>query len=458
MRVNKKNLLRLSLAAALIYIIFPNTAAQAQLDPRCFSQAECIEARQGLGITDKREAREGWYNKSDSKAICGTNPFEPEEELGFCLPSTKTITQIGFGGQRQFNNIGEFIQLIYRYGIIIGGILATIIIIVSGIRWTMSGGNAERVKAAQKMIGGAIMGIIILSISFTLLNILNPATVNLRLPQVWLIKQQDVSPFYCSDVDKNTALAQIPAADIDKNLSTENLRKSVENAFKAADEADKQGDKTNGTQTSETAPCGKKYYLGDTGASCLGAICPNEKEICIQDLRNSENITYKCEVGNIVGFVKNSSVSRELSQLITEDWEYPWVDEGETELWGLCNDGERFEFAVDDTTTNNDTAGTQQFVIELEVADPVGYISRSDNCGNINAFKGFYLRVEMNESYDSVDEDHFIGRNGIDFGDSRRFLERQPSIKNTELYSLEELLSPTGIHITIDAASIKDYD
>jgi hypothetical protein len=69
----------------------------------------------------------------------------------------------GPSGTIDQNSIGRYISAIYRYGIGIVGILATVIMMVGGIIWITAGGSSEKIGSAKAWIGGALTGLIRIS-------------------------------------------------------------------------------------------------------------------------------------------------------------------------------------------------------------------------------------------------------------------------------------------------------
>lgn len=291
--------MRVILFTIIIIASLLPSVARAQLDPRCWTREDCIGARAGFNLGADQRPEDGFYSAAQHSeaAICGEQDAQGQE-LGFCLPATKTVTEISFGGKREFANIGEFIQLAYRYAIIIAGILATVVIMLAGIRWTASGGNAERIKSAQKMIGGAIAGLLIALLSYTILNVLNPATVNLRLPQVWLIRTQDRPARYCDQLPANESLAKITPKGA-----------AITPAQRAALKFD---------QTRNTAECGYNFALSNNNQTCLGLSClpPGQRvaaglnqpsgKICAPTLVN-KNFVYNCAPGILAGTISGQA-------------------------------------------------------------------------------------------------------------------------------------------------------
>ena len=83
--------------------------------------------------------------------------------------------------------IGNYIKAIYNYALIIVGILAAIVLIIGGIIWLTSAGNSERVTQAKSWIAGALTGLILMFLSYTILKTINPQLVSLRVPGIQTI-------------------------------------------------------------------------------------------------------------------------------------------------------------------------------------------------------------------------------------------------------------------------------
>lgn len=175
-------------------IILSPQIVYAQLDPRCWTKEMCIQARKDndkIKSMSAEEILDGFVQTQETAKICGTQDAKGKT-LGFCLPASQTIAKIAFGGKEKFLHLGDFIQTLYRYSIITAGILAVIMLIVAGFIWTTSGGNAERIGSARKKIGGALIGLFLVVLSYSILDLLNPAMVNLRLPQIWMVRTDEL--------------------------------------------------------------------------------------------------------------------------------------------------------------------------------------------------------------------------------------------------------------------------
>lgn len=76
--------------------------------------------------------------------------------------------------------IAVYIKALYNYLLYVGGILAVIALMVGGVLWLVSAGNASRISEAKSWISGSIIGIVILLLSYTLLYQINPELTRLR--------------------------------------------------------------------------------------------------------------------------------------------------------------------------------------------------------------------------------------------------------------------------------------
>lgn len=67
-----------------------------------------------------------------------------------------------------------YINLLYRWGAGMVGIIAVTVIIVSGIQISASGGDSEAIGSAKKRILQSIVGIVVLFLSSLILYTINP--------------------------------------------------------------------------------------------------------------------------------------------------------------------------------------------------------------------------------------------------------------------------------------------
>lgn len=76
--------------------------------------------------------------------------------------------------------IALYIQAWYNFVIAAVGILATTMIMVGGLIWLTAGGSATRISQAKEWIFGAVIGLVLAMMSYTLLDILDPNLVTFQ--------------------------------------------------------------------------------------------------------------------------------------------------------------------------------------------------------------------------------------------------------------------------------------
>ena len=86
-------------------------------------------------------------------------------------------TTVGDESKLCVNWIAEYIAGIYKYAIGIVGILATVVMMIGGVMWIMSGGNASTAGEAKSWITSSLTGLIIALSSYMILYQVNPALV-----------------------------------------------------------------------------------------------------------------------------------------------------------------------------------------------------------------------------------------------------------------------------------------
>lgn len=274
-----------------------NTSVLPENNPFCWHRSDCWNIRRPIitGQATDKELDKGFVTGGSVAPCVGGGDPGSANEWGRCLPAGKTKTEISFGGKDEFNNIGDFLVVMYKYLLTIASIVAVVMIIIAGAQWITSGGNSEAISSAKKRIGGAVIGLFIAYMSYFVLNTINPALVNLRLPQVWLVKPLALMPEFCSDLETpNKKLNFMLAADgpdWERPVTLET----------AADK--KYGFKRTNPST---FPCGARFFAEAGGsAPCTGALCTStgegenkKNEICFDVIGNRKR--YGCEVADLI--------------------------------------------------------------------------------------------------------------------------------------------------------------
>ncbi len=64
------------------------------------------------------------------------------------------------------NTIAEVVGQVVKAVLSILGLVALVIFIIAGFQWMTSGGNKEKIQSAQKLMGAAVIGLVIIIIAY----------------------------------------------------------------------------------------------------------------------------------------------------------------------------------------------------------------------------------------------------------------------------------------------------
>lgn len=111
--------------------------------------------------------------------------------LSFSAPNIDSLSTFGADGKAYLNIpfLGEYIAAIYQYTIIFVSVLATIMLIISGIQWTLGGSSSGGREGVKKRILGSIVGLALSVGSYTILYTVNPELVTQRSLQILFINE-----------------------------------------------------------------------------------------------------------------------------------------------------------------------------------------------------------------------------------------------------------------------------
>lgn len=299
----------------LLAVPMTGYAATSQM---CWTEDSCLSSPMGGSF----------YGPNDETiSVCGNEKDASGAKLGFCMPVGQSQTAVGFGGKQVFTHFGDFIQWIYKYGIQVAGILAVVVIIIAGFGWVTSGGSPDKVGAAKKKIGGAMMGLFLAVMSYAILNLINPYMVNLRMPRIWKINTVGLAPPYC-DMIKD-----------DKKVSETN-----KGEFKI---------------NPKEAECGKDFYVEETpDLTCKGRYCKGKFEACKNHLNGFEQMNdYLCSDFSKTRLVISLALESTLQNLAKGQWLFTalgtvvdgplWLDQGGADFakfFVKCDNGSTYSY------------------------------------------------------------------------------------------------------------------
>ena len=111
--------------------------------------------------------------------------------LNIPIPNLKFSDNIKItpGDMTQIPWIGQYISGIYQASIILGGILATIMVMVGGFIWLTAAGNTSRVGQAKDFIGDAFMGLMLLLGAYVILHTIDPRLTILTSLKILVLEE-----------------------------------------------------------------------------------------------------------------------------------------------------------------------------------------------------------------------------------------------------------------------------
>jgi hypothetical protein len=121
--------------------------------------------------------------------------------------------------------IAVYIKAVFNYVIIIIGIVAAVVLMIGGIVYVVSAGNASRVKEAQGFIGASITGLLVALTSYMLLNEVNPELTRLKvinltvIPEYFMENSSDSEANIPYDGEATAGSGHCPTINELKNLT-----------------------------------------------------------------------------------------------------------------------------------------------------------------------------------------------------------------------------------------------
>lgn len=138
-------------------------------------------------------------------------------ELSVSIPGLEKFSEVKCGNPEDGTAcsipwIGEYLDALYRYSLLIVGILAVVVLMIGGVIWLSSAGNRSSIARAQGFIKGGVLGVIFSFSSYMILYIVNPNLTILRPINVAYIPEEDIEVVdtYSDQVDAPTDNQKYP--------------------------------------------------------------------------------------------------------------------------------------------------------------------------------------------------------------------------------------------------------
>lgn len=208
-----KNIKISLLAFSLLFSLFlPSDAILAQTALPISTDVTDITARQLIHPCNI-ETNKTCYVDEDGDGVTdieitnkGLDPATGKPNL-----QTRSLRVKSVGGSQFIESpaLANYIAATYRYAVAMITILTTIMIIMSGVIWTTSAGNQEKINKAKQMISRSLAGLVIALGSYTILYTINPDLVEFRSLQVIRVEKFTIeTPIdYGKDLMESTSVA-----------------------------------------------------------------------------------------------------------------------------------------------------------------------------------------------------------------------------------------------------------
>jgi len=105
-------------------------------------------------------------------------------------PNGQTKLNVPIGNNNVcVDGFGAYIQIWYNFAVGAVGIMATVIIMWAGFKWLTSRGDSSVISDAKDRINGAIIGLVLVFLSYIILSVINPDLLKIELPD---LKEADI--------------------------------------------------------------------------------------------------------------------------------------------------------------------------------------------------------------------------------------------------------------------------
>lgn len=151
--------------------------------------------------------------------------FKPQIEIPFSgMTSTTPVGSYDpVNGTMTSDLLPHYIKSIYDYGLAVAGILAAVILMGGGFLWLTSAGNESRVSKAKELITGGLNGLVLLFLSYLVLNAINPNLLEFR-PIITQVLEKKVFDSGCCIINNKVSFSSKEScADLNGSYDKESL-------------------------------------------------------------------------------------------------------------------------------------------------------------------------------------------------------------------------------------------
>lgn len=171
-------------------------------------------------LTCKTESCQGDFH-FDGKPI-SYEPSVAEEpkndpvvpNLNVSIPGLEFTDPTQDGKYTKVNFLGEYVDAIYRLLMAACAVVAVVMLMIAGLQYTLSRGNASAVKQAKDRIKNAIVGLVLLMSAYSIAFLLDPSTTKFLALSIESVPKEPLPVEYEEDVSAYGATGTIDPADV----------------------------------------------------------------------------------------------------------------------------------------------------------------------------------------------------------------------------------------------------
>ena len=152
---------------------------------RCVTKKEC-EENDGYKYIPRSDSRAQKCPENKGRCI-----VDKEIKLNVPIP----------GSGIRVKNINDYIDILFKWLLQLGGVIAAAVIVWGGYIYITAAGNQAKISQAKETITGGIIGLVLLFGSVTLLGFFNQRIIENAPIPVDKVKSEKYSTEFCTDED-----------------------------------------------------------------------------------------------------------------------------------------------------------------------------------------------------------------------------------------------------------------
>jgi len=180
--------------------------------------------------------------------------------------------------------ISIYIKAIYNYAMGIVGILAALALMIGGVIYLTSTGNATRISEAKSWITGALTGMLIMFTSYVLLNEVNPDLVGFKSIKLSVVEDTFNLPEE-AQIEGPTSISSSHGVPLFRQCSEEGKKIVYNEKNKICPSNGGKDEKKYGTQANPVSPYNGNPNLCTSGCGVLSTFMAVNKFTSVTDLQ-----------------------------------------------------------------------------------------------------------------------------------------------------------------------------